>query len=70
MHDPRAPHMEVLKRVLLYLKGTIDCGIHLLHSADLHIITCSYTDWGDTRRSTSGYCVYLGSNLVSWSSER
>lgn len=37
------------------------------------MIAYTDADWGgcpDTRRSTSGYCVFLGDNLVSWSSKR
>jgi hypothetical protein len=37
------------------------------------LIVYSDADWAgcpDTRRSTSGYCVYLGDNVVSWSSKR
>jgi hypothetical protein len=37
------------------------------------MITYTDTDWAgcpDTRRSTSGFYIYLGDNLVSWSSKR
>ena len=46
----------------------------MLHaSADTTLTTYSNADWAgcpDTRRSTSGYCVYLGPSLISWSSKR
>lgn len=73
MHDPREIHFAALKRVLRYLKGTIHHGLHIAPSSDLPLIAYSDADWGgcpDTRRSTSGYCVFLGPNLVSWSSKR
>ncbi|KAI3723537.1 hypothetical protein L2E82_35180 [Cichorium intybus] len=73
MHAPRDSHFHFMKRILRYLKGTLDYGIHITPSRSHHLIAYSDADWGgcpDSRRSTSGYCVYLGDNLVSWSSKR
>jgi hypothetical protein len=76
MHDPREPHFCLIKHILGYIKGTLH------HSLTLHRFTASplipllpYSDadWAgcpNTRRTTSGYYVYLGDNLISWSSCR
>ncbi|WVZ54421.1 hypothetical protein U9M48_005215 [Paspalum notatum var. saurae] len=74
MHDPREPHLTAVKRILRYLQGTADLGLSLERTALPSSLTV-YTDadWAgcpDTRRSTSGYAVFLGANLVSWSSKR
>ena len=73
MHDPRVPHYNHVKRVLRYLKGTLDHGLHIYSSSPHTLTAYSDADWAgcsDTRRSTSGYCVFLGDNLISWSSKR
>ena len=73
MHDPRVPHYSHVKRILRYLKGTIDHGLLLNSSSPTSLTVYSDADWAgcpDTRRSTSSFCVYLGDNLVSWSSKR
>ncbi|KAJ9566010.1 hypothetical protein OSB04_001976 [Centaurea solstitialis] len=73
MHDPRLPHFNALKRILRYLKGTLSHGLHIKASAVDRLVAYSDADWAgcpNTRRSTSGFCVYLGDNLVSWSSKR
>jgi hypothetical protein len=73
MHDPRTPHLALLKRILRYIRGTTSHGLHLRASSDFSVIAYSDADWGgcpDTRRSTSGFCVYLGNSLVSWSLKR
>ena len=74
MHDPREPHLTALKRILRYLRGTVNFSL-LLHrrSASTELVVYTDADWvgcPDTRRSTSGYAAFLGGNLVSWSSKR
>jgi hypothetical protein len=73
MHAPKAPHLQLLKRVLRYLQGTMSYGLQITKSSSYDITAYSDADWAgcpDTRRSTSGYCVYLGDNLLAWSSRR
>ncbi|GJS14914.1 ribonuclease H-like domain-containing protein [Tanacetum coccineum] len=73
MHDPREPHLNAMKRVLRYLRGTTDLGLQLFRSTTSQLIAYSDADWAGcpaTRRSTSRYCVFLGDNLLTWSSKR
>nr|GEZ27776.1 hypothetical protein [Tanacetum cinerariifolium] len=73
MDDPREPHYTVLKRILRYVCGTLDHGLQLYRSPTTQLIAYSDADWAgcpSTRRSTYGYCVFLGDNLIMWSSKR
>jgi hypothetical protein len=73
MHEPRTPHLAHVKRILRYLKGTLDHGLLINSSSPTSLTVYSDVDRAgclDTLRSTSGYCVYLGDNVISWSSKR
>jgi hypothetical protein len=73
MHDPRESHLTAMKRILRYLRGTPDYGLLLRRSRSTDLVVYIDADWTgcpDTRRSTSGYAVFLGDNLVSWSTKR
>lgn len=53
--------------------GTSHFGLQLFRSSTHDLVAYSDADWAgclDTRRSTSGFCIFLGSNLISWSSKR
>ncbi|GKB40829.1 ribonuclease H-like domain-containing protein [Tanacetum coccineum] len=73
MHDPREPQFSALKMILRYVRSTLDYGLQLFSSSTTDLVAYSDADWAGcptTRRSTSGYCVFLGNNLLSWSSKR
>ncbi|GJR64758.1 ribonuclease H-like domain-containing protein [Tanacetum coccineum] len=58
---------------LQYIRGTLDYGLQLFSSSTTSLVAYSDADWAGcpiTRRSTSGYCVFLGNNLLLWSSKR
>ncbi|XP_071714860.1 uncharacterized mitochondrial protein AtMg00810-like [Rutidosis leptorrhynchoides] len=73
MHDPKVCHMHALRRIIRYLQGTSSFGLQLTKTSLQSLVSYTDADWGgcpDTRRSTSGYCVFFGNNLVSWSAKR
>ncbi|GKC19727.1 ribonuclease H-like domain-containing protein [Tanacetum coccineum] len=67
MHDPRDPHFTALKRILRYVRGTIDHGLQLHVSSTAQLTAYTDADWAGcpvTRRSTSGYCTAWLQNLL------
>ncbi|KAF5448208.1 hypothetical protein F2P56_028764 [Juglans regia] len=73
MHKPSLCHFQAVKRILRYIKGTLRYGLSFTPSSSRDILAYSDVDWAgclDTRRSISGYVIYLGDNLVSWRSKK
>nr|GEX09301.1 ribonuclease H-like domain-containing protein [Tanacetum cinerariifolium] len=72
MHDPREPYLSAMKHILRYVRGTLDHGLQLYIFPTSQLIAYSDADWAgcpNTLRSISGYCVFLGDNLITWSSK-
>ncbi|XP_052114058.1 uncharacterized mitochondrial protein AtMg00810-like [Arachis duranensis] len=68
MHNPTVNHWRVLKRILRYIEGSMDQGLLFTACTDFRLFAFSNTDWGanaDDRKSVTGYCVYLGTNLIA-----
>ncbi|XP_020686929.2 uncharacterized protein LOC110102791, partial [Dendrobium catenatum] len=68
MHTPLQHHFQGLKHLLRYVKGTTDFCMQL-RSSSLSMRAYADSDWaGDPfdRKSTTGYCLFLGDNLISW----
>jgi histone deacetylase 1/2 len=66
-------HWTAVKRILRYLRGTISLGLRLSKSSSTIVSAFSDADWAgcpDDRRSTGGFAVYVGSNLVSWNARK
>jgi len=68
MQAPTDEHWSAVKRISRYLKSTIQYGLFLSRHSSVQLIVYTNTDWVrsiDDRKSTSGYCVFLGTNLIS-----
>ncbi|XP_028100331.1 uncharacterized protein LOC114299723 isoform X1 [Camellia sinensis] len=69
MHDPRATHLDAVYRILRYLKSAPGKGILFSNHGHLRLEAFTNADCAgsiDDRRSTSGYCAFVGGNLVTW----
>ncbi|PKU87466.1 Retrovirus-related Pol polyprotein from transposon TNT 1-94 [Dendrobium catenatum] len=69
MHAPTARHFQMLKRLLRYIKGSLNLGLPI-SPGNLTLRTYVDADWASDctdRKSVSGFCTYLGSTLISWS---
>ncbi|KAI0528858.1 hypothetical protein KFK09_001401 [Dendrobium nobile] len=72
MNKPLNYHFQMLKRILRYLKGTVSAGLPI-QLGNFTLSAYADADWaGDKidRKSTSGYCVFLGRTLISWSAKK
>ena len=73
MSNPKKPHLYVVKRILRYVKGTINFGILYKETKDCQVMEYCDADYaGDcgTWRSTKGYFFSFGSAPISWCSKR
>ncbi|XP_040374630.1 secreted RxLR effector protein 161-like [Rosa chinensis] len=73
MEKPTEDHLLAVKRILRYLKGTVDFGIFYkkLQSPSLCGFTYSdYASYMDDRKSTSGFVFMMGSGAISWSTKK
>jgi histone deacetylase 1/2 len=73
LHAPTTIHWATVKRILRYLKHTMEIGLKICKSPSLLVSAFSDADWArdqDDRRSTRGFAVFLGSNLISWSARK
>ena len=73
MRDPCLPQWEAVIRIVRYLK--LHPGRGLLYKANGHLQVEAYTDvdWAGSlsnRKSTIGYCTFLGGNLITWKSKK
>ncbi|KAM0027867.1 putative RNA-directed DNA polymerase [Helianthus debilis subsp. tardiflorus] len=73
LHAPTLDHFQAVKRILRYVKGTLSFGLTYSRPHTSSILGYSDADWArclETRRSTYGYSIFLGGNLVSWSAKK
>lgn len=71
--NPHSEHLKDVHHLLKYLKGTTEQGILLHVFNNFHIKAFFGSDWGaclDTRRSITGFCIFLGDSLISWETKK
>lgn len=66
-------HPGAIKRILRHLQGTLQYGIVYSAVTEPTLNGFLDSDWAanlNTRRSVTGYIVFLGNNLISWQSKK
>jgi histone deacetylase 1/2 len=73
LHAPRCSHWTAVKRILRFVRLTIGHGLSLRQSTNDLLSAFSDADWAgdpDDRRSTGGYAIFYGRNLIAWSARK
>ena len=73
MQSPHNDHWDAVIRILRYIKRTPGQGLLYEDKGSTQIVGFCDADWAGSpidRCSTSGYCVSIGGNLVSWKSKK
>jgi hypothetical protein len=72
MHAPRTSHLSAIDRILRYLKCTPGQGIWMRKNGSNDVVSFSDADWAGScdRKSTTGFCTFVGGNLVTWKNKK
>ncbi|XP_071704708.1 secreted RxLR effector protein 161-like [Rutidosis leptorrhynchoides] len=73
MQSPKKYHLEVVRHILRFIKGTLRRGVMFKKGGECKIVGYCDADYAgdhDTRRSTTGFVFLLRDGAVSWCSKR
>ncbi|GJU73839.1 ribonuclease H-like domain-containing protein [Tanacetum coccineum] len=73
IHAPLQSHLKPAFRVLRYLKDAPGKGISFNKGDELNLSVYMDSDWAKckvTRKSVTGYVIFIGKNLISWKSDK
>jgi histone deacetylase 1/2 len=73
LHTPTTEHLIATKCILRYVKDTLKLGITFIQSSSTFLSASSDADWADClddRCSSGGFAIFVGPNLVSWSTRK
>ena len=73
MQTPHESHWKATKRILRYIRSTIQFGIHYSIGGKPLLIGFTNSDWADDpddRKSTAGYVFSMGFGPVTWASKK
>ena len=73
MQHPHESHWKAAKRILRYIRGTVQFGIHYSIGATPLLVGFTDSDWAgdpDDRKSTAGYVFTLGSGPITWACKK
>lgn len=74
MERPTVLHLNAVKRILCYVKGTLEYGLVYLKGTGNYLLS-GYSDSDlassiEDRRSTGGVVLYLNESLITWVSQK
>ncbi|XP_071738889.1 secreted RxLR effector protein 161-like [Rutidosis leptorrhynchoides] len=73
MQTPKITHLQAVKQILMYLKGTVDLGIHYRRNGSINLLGFSDNSFSmdpDDGKGTTGLVFYFDDGPIAWNSQK